>query len=190
MRELYYCRHGITDDLENGIRNRPEASLTDEGFRQAHGVAELLIGREIRPDLIVSSALLRAVQTARIISDTYGGIDIIPSPLLNERHAGSAIGMKNKDIKIMFLEGFDSVPGAEKTIDLQARAVRAADWIANFEEETILAVGHGVSGRAMARHYNGRPYTDEFDRVARQATNLANGAVMRLYPSPVEILQP
>ncbi|HSW74339.1 MAG TPA: hypothetical protein VLG16_00555 [Candidatus Saccharimonadales bacterium] len=62
--------------------------------------------------------------------------------------------------------------------------------IANFEEETILAVGHGVFGRAMARHYNEQPYTEEFDRAARQATNLANGEVMQLYPSPVEILQP
>jgi len=28
MRELYYCRHGITDDLENGIRWRSYAAVS------------------------------------------------------------------------------------------------------------------------------------------------------------------
>lgn len=57
-------------------------------------------------------------------------------------------------------------------------------------EDRILVVGHGVSGRAMARHYDERPYTEEFDRIARQATNLASGEIMQLYPPPVERIQP
>ncbi|HEX8763336.1 MAG TPA: histidine phosphatase family protein, partial [Candidatus Saccharimonadales bacterium] len=160
MKEIYYCRHGITDDLENGIRNRPEASLTAEGFAQAQTAAELLIEKGISPDVIASSALCRALQTAQKISLLLGGIRIATSPILNERHAGSAIGMKNKDIKMLFPGGFDTVPGAEKTADLQLRSARAAEWLATFEEDTILVVGHGVSGRAMARHYDGRPYTE------------------------------
>lgn len=190
MRKLYYCRHGITDDLENGIRNRPTASLTGEGVRQAQAVVELLISKGVMPQIIASSELLRAVQTAREISTVLGGLKIVTSPLLNERNAGSAIGMKNKDIKRLFPGGFDTVPGAEKVVDLQARAAETADWLADFDEDIVLAVGHGVSGRAMARHYDGRPYTEEFDRIGRQPTNLANGEVMQLYPSPFKILQP
>lgn len=190
MRELYYCRHGITDDLENGIRNRPEASLTAEGIAQAQAAAELLIEKDIRPDVIASSALRRALQTAEEISLLLGGLKIVTSPILNERYAGSAIGMKNKDIKRLFPDGFDAVPGAEKTVYLQLRSAQAAGWLTTFEEDTVLVVGHGVSGRAMARHYDGRPYTEEFDRIARQATNLANGEVMQLHPPPVKIIQP
>ena len=190
MRELYYCRHGITDDLESGIRNRSDAILTTEGIKQARATAKLLIEKDIRPDIIASSALRRALQTAEEISLILGGLKIVTSPLLNERYAGSAIGMKNKDIKRLFPGGFDTVHGAEKTADLQLRSVQAAEWLATFGEDTVLVVGHGVSGRAMARHYAGRPYTEEFDRAARQATNLANGEVMRLYPPPVEIIQP
>jgi len=188
MKRVYYCRHGLTDDLERGIRNRPEASLTTEGRAQARDAARLLIAHNIRPQIIACSGLLRATQTAQEISTILGGLEIIQSSLLNERFAGMAIGMQNADIKLQFPNGFDTVPGAEKTEDLQKRAAAAAEWLSSFSEDTVLVVGHGVAGRAMARHYAGRPYTEEFDREARRATNLGNGEVMRLSPGPVEVL--
>lgn len=188
MNELYYCRHGLTNDLEAGIRNRPEAFLTPEGVSQARFSAELLVSRNITPELIVCSGLLRARQTAEEIA---GIIDapIIQSNLLNERYCGVAVGMKNADIKMQFPDGFDTVPGAELAVDLQARAAEAASWISQFHEETILIVSHGVFGRAMGRHYENRPYTEEFDRIVRAKYNLKNGQVMQLSPGPVETLE-
>lgn len=185
MNKLYYCRHGITDDLENGVRNRPHAQLTREGKQQAHRVAIALKKLDIVPDVIATSTLLRAQQTANIIASSSSDIPVVESELLNERWCGIAVGMKNSEIKRQYPEGFDTVPEAEKIADLQDRMASAALWLAGLEEETILVVGHGVSGRAIARYYAERPHSEEYDRQARQWANLDNGQIMRLVPSPV-----
>lgn len=190
MESLYYCRHGITDDLENGIRNRPTAELTLMGRLQAEQAADQLGSRGIRPDLIVCSGLLRARQSAGIIAETigYDPDAVVSNELLNERHGGIAIGMKNRDIKQLYPGGFDDIPGAEKTVDLQDRAAVLAEALSSYDEDTVLAVGHGVVGRAVYRHFAGIPYTDEYDRTSRKTYDLQNGQIMRLEPGPAELL--
>jgi len=192
MREIYYSRHGITEDLENGIRNRPDTELTETGREEVRATGRQLLARFIVPKIIVCSGLVRAKQSALEIADVIGfnPDDIIEENLFNERECGEAVGMKNKEIKRLYpgADGFDRVPGAELTEELQARAAAMAAYLEQFEVDTVLAVGHGVTGRAIARHYNGRPYTEEFDRPTRDKVNLKNGQIMRLSPGPVELL--
>jgi len=189
MREIYYSRHGITVDLENGIRNRPDTELTPAGREEARATGRQLLARFIVPKIIVCSGLVRARQSAEEIADVIGfdPAAIIEEDLFNERECGIAVGMRNKEIKRVYPGGFDDVPGAESTEALQARAAAMAAYLEAFEEDTVLAVGHGVTGRAIARHYNGRPYTEEFDRPTRDKVNLKNGQIMRLSPGPVEL---
>lgn len=189
MPEIYFCRHGITEDLEHGIRNRPDTVLTPTGEREAITAGEQLGRLAIRPDIIFCSSLLRAQQSARLIAKTihYSPSDIKVTGLLDERGCGIAVGMKNAAIKDQYPDGFDTVPGAELTIDLQSRAAEAAALFEQCDGDVVLAVGHGVFGRAIARHYAGRPYTDEYDRAVRREYNLANGQIMRLLPTPVTL---
>src|SRR6266536_1070104 len=147
--ELYFLRHGLTNDLHNGRRNRPRTSLVPAGYREMHRAAAWLRWHGIRPDLVVCSQLHRAYQSAAEVADRIGYPlgRIRPTPLLNERYCGSAIGMLNADIKRQYPGGFDDVPGAEKTLSLQSRVGDGARWLMSLPYDTVLAVGHGVYGR-------------------------------------------
>ncbi|MEB3356001.1 MAG: phosphohistidine phosphatase SixA [Synechococcales bacterium] len=68
MPTLYLIRHGIA--AERGTYpNDGDRPLTDEGQRKTRQVAKRLQELELRFDLILSSPLLRARQTAEILQD-------------------------------------------------------------------------------------------------------------------------
>ena len=66
--ELYFLRHGEADwpDWNKSDDERP---LTKSGKREMHDVARFLDRLKVRPDLIVTSPLPRASQTAEIAAD-------------------------------------------------------------------------------------------------------------------------
>ncbi len=66
---LYLIRHGLAGqhgDYENDAK-RP---LTDEGKHKTHQVAKRLADLDLKFDLILTSPLVRAKQTAEILKDT------------------------------------------------------------------------------------------------------------------------
>jgi phosphohistidine phosphatase len=66
--ELYFLRHGEADwpDWKKSDDERP---LTKRGKREMRDVAKFLDRLKVRPDLIVTSPLPRAAQTAEIAAD-------------------------------------------------------------------------------------------------------------------------
>jgi phosphohistidine phosphatase len=66
--ELYLIRHGIAAERETAV-NDEERSLTDEGRKKTTKVAKQLRDRDLRFDLILTSPLIRARQTAAIFKD-------------------------------------------------------------------------------------------------------------------------
>ncbi len=68
---LYFLRHGAADwpDWDKPDDERP---LTEEGRRELHQVAEFLARLKTRPDLILTSPLPRAAQTAEIAAEHLG----------------------------------------------------------------------------------------------------------------------
>lgn len=70
---LYLMRHGIAEDLgAGGVTRDRDRRLTPKGARRVHGVAEGLRELEIEPELILSSPLVRARETARIVAEVLG----------------------------------------------------------------------------------------------------------------------
>lgn len=67
--KLFFLRHGAAADRETWTGDDFERPLTDDGrkrmAREAKGMAEL----EIEPDVILTSPLLRAKQTAEIVAE-------------------------------------------------------------------------------------------------------------------------
>jgi phosphohistidine phosphatase len=65
---LYFLRHGEADwpDWKKSDDERP---LTDFGKKEMHDVAKFLDRLKVRPDLIVTSPLPRASQTAKIAAE-------------------------------------------------------------------------------------------------------------------------
>lgn len=66
MLELYLIRHGIAADPEN-YTNDAERPLTDEGKQKTKKVAKRLSDLKLQFDVILTSPLLRARQTAEIL---------------------------------------------------------------------------------------------------------------------------
>ncbi|MDX2243742.1 MAG: phosphohistidine phosphatase SixA [Leptolyngbyaceae cyanobacterium bins.302] len=67
--ELYLIRHGLAGE-HGSYANDDERPLTEEGKKKTKQVAKRLADLELQFDLILTSPLVRAYQTAEILMDT------------------------------------------------------------------------------------------------------------------------
>jgi phosphohistidine phosphatase len=76
---LYVMRHGIAEDAQPGQGDEARA-LTEEGLRKTRAAAAGLRQLGVAPQLILTSPLRRAVQTAEIVADVLdsGKPEIFP----------------------------------------------------------------------------------------------------------------
>lgn len=80
--KLLIIRHAIA--VERGSSNMPDRDrpLTENGIRRFRQVARALAKICPRPDLLLSSPLLRAATTADIAAEAWGGIAATHEPVL------------------------------------------------------------------------------------------------------------
>jgi phosphohistidine phosphatase len=69
---LYLLRHAHAGDPERWTRDDALRPLSEKGHRQAERVGHLLVSTEDRPDLIVTSPLVRAAETAAVVGAALG----------------------------------------------------------------------------------------------------------------------
>lgn len=70
--KLYLVRHGVAvDRLDSGIKSDAERTLTHEGQEEVELVARGLKKSGVKLDLLVSSPLVRANQTADIFAEIF-----------------------------------------------------------------------------------------------------------------------
>ena len=74
--EIYLLRHGIAEDGKPGLDDADRA-LTAEGRRKLRQVLRVAADADLRPDLIFSSSLKRALQTSEIAKEALGYKDRI-----------------------------------------------------------------------------------------------------------------
>lgn len=67
MKTIYLIRHGKSS-WENMSFQDYERPLLEKGIRRTKKVAGYLLEKKVRPDLIVSSHAVRAIETAKIIA--------------------------------------------------------------------------------------------------------------------------
>lgn len=146
---LIIVRHGETDRNRLGLdTGHAVIPLNAVGRCQASQVAERLATEKI--DVIYSSDLLRAKETANIIAARHPQAKFILTPDLRERNFGEFTGHKiseREEIEKTAAEGFRNwrPQGGESIRDLKERAGR---WYANLRacdaDKAILVVGHGL----------------------------------------------
>ncbi len=144
---------------------RSEAPLTGLGRRQAEAEGKKAKELGLKFDLIISSPLTRARQTAKIIAKQVGypDNDIIYNDRFVERAVGILEGTPYDDFfKNHRYEEMDKVEGAETNEELQQRAKQAHDYLLGLPHEKILVVSHGAFGRALRRVINSLPHTHEY----------------------------
>lgn len=84
--KLFFLRHGIAEDAHGTLTDYDRA-LTEEGRAQLGTIAQALLRLNVKPDLILSSPLVRAYQTAEIVAPVLGSTVMVA----NELQAGCSL---------------------------------------------------------------------------------------------------
>lgn len=98
---LILLRHGQSEwNEKNLFTGWVDVRLTDLGKREAARAGELLAAEGLHPDILFTSVLSRAIQTANIALDTADRlwIPVHRTWRLNERHYGDLQGKDKADI--------------------------------------------------------------------------------------------
>ncbi len=129
---IYVVRHGATklnnqtDLSEDRIRGWANVPLSSEGIAEAHKAAADLLGMDV--DVVISSDLRRAADTAEIIGQTIH-VPVQLTPLLRPWNLGDLQGQSTKHA-LPIIEKFvlnapdQSVPGGESFHQFTRRASR------------------------------------------------------------------
>ena len=130
-RSFICLRHGATDWNRQGLfQGRTDNPLNDDGIAQAHAAAEKL--RAIALRHVVSSPLLRAVQTAEIIANIASRSVVLDHGLI-ELDFGSFEGQPVRELMKRHVVG-DAVAGVELLIVSEAIMLRILGGRARAEQ--------------------------------------------------------
>jgi uncharacterized phosphatase len=185
MKHLYFVRHGeslinVGEVFASSMNSRENLGLTELGKQQALAAGKKAAGEGFTCDLIISSPLLRARETAEIIAREiqYPVQKIQISELFIEIQFGELEGTNwyeywgsGKSYKDLH-----NYKGAETLEMLQERAEKALAYMRSLPQENILIASHSAFGRAFKRAIASLPYTDEFI----SNTSLPYGEIFKL----------
>jgi broad specificity phosphatase PhoE len=159
--ELLLVRHGETDwNRERRFQGHADPPLNETGREQAQALAAELAGEGI--DLVYTSDLARAVETAEIVAARLGA-DVHSMRDLREIDVGEWQGLTWQQIEERYPEGAHSWrerghgwESGETYEQLGDRVVAALRRIASdHPEERVLVVGHGGTIRATRAFIEG-----------------------------------
>jgi 2,3-bisphosphoglycerate-dependent phosphoglycerate mutase len=169
MHLITLLRHGESEgNTSRLLQGQSDYPLTDNGLEQAKKLARFWKSAQMRYDLIISSPLIRASQTAEILSELLKS-PIEYEPAWMERHFGRLQGSALDEIEqekppVDFFHPYDPIGGSgESQLELYFRAGMALQKIIRMPEGSYLVVSHGgilnkalyfVMGITPQGHYN------------------------------------
>lgn len=136
-------RHGQTDwNIDLRLQGTADIPMNQFGIDQVQKAASEIARHEW--DLIISSPLGRAKQSAAIIAAQLGVAEVTEIPLLLERAFGIGEGMLYDEWSAKFAH-LDEIPGAESAQQVTLRAQQLLEHVqSEFAGRRILAVSHGA----------------------------------------------
>jgi broad specificity phosphatase PhoE len=163
MTELILIRHGETDwNVEGRYQGQADPPLNREGLDQARLLAKEL--RDVHLDVLYTSPLRRALQTAQILADSLK-VPLHLEPRLMEIHQGDWQGRLRAEISALYPELFRrwetepwqvTPPGGEHLSHVQARVDRAVgDMLARYRGKRIGVVAHRIPIALIKVRYQG-----------------------------------
>jgi broad specificity phosphatase PhoE len=156
-------RHGQTDwNVDMRLQGVSDIPLNEFGREQANTAAEVL--KSGTWEMIVSSPLSRALETANIVASKLGfeNVDVLPE--LIERSFGVAEGLSYDDWKTRYQDG-QNVDQAETIAQLDVRAIALLALLANnFEGQRVLTVSHGALIRRLIHIISNGEFPREGER--------------------------
>ena len=154
LTRLVLIRHGESQVTVDSVVGGPKtcSGLSPQGRRQAEALRERLARTgELPADILLSSTMPRAFETAQIIAPALGGLEIEQVEDLEERRPGECDGMTWEAYREAYRpEGWTfSIyeplsPGGESFVQFQVRAATALHQIArSLAGRTIVVACHG-----------------------------------------------
>src|SRR5690554_996878 len=139
---IAFIRHGQTDwNAEGRMQGSSDIPLNDTGRQQARDAVDVLAGTDW--DVIVSSPLSRARETAQIVADDLGIRLGRSYDLLIERNYGAGEGLTLAEIDARWTDR--QYPGLEPLDSVVARGTGALQQIADeYPGKNVVIVCHGT----------------------------------------------
>ncbi|SDH32475.1 bifunctional RNase H/acid phosphatase [Nonomuraea jiangxiensis] len=157
---LLLLRHGETElSLERRFSGRGDAELTANGLAQASAAAERLSREPYRLDVIVTSPLKRARQTAEAVAQLTG-LDVEVDEDLRETDFGAWEGHTFTEVQrrwpaelTAWLADPEAAPPGGESFATTAHRVQAAGarLVERHEGKTVLAVSHVTPIKMLLR---------------------------------------
>jgi len=188
MTRFFLVRHGETEwNRLRKIQGISDIPLNDTGRSHAAALGDIL--SKHRFDLIVSSPLSRALETAQIVARKLG----MPAPLviqdLVERNYGEAEGSSGLELDTLYPPGTE-IPGREDRADVTKRVVRTLhDLAIRHPEADILAVAHGAVIRCVVDYAAPGEYSEPITNCSVHSfSHVAGSLELVAFDDPMEVL--
>ena len=187
MTELWLIRHGESESNAAGlVQGQFDVHLSERGREQAKRLARRLALDP--PDLIFSSDLSRALDTARAIAEACH-LEIHPEPRLREIDMGTWVNQRWEDLATLYPDDYALLNvgdpefrrgGGESKVMLQQRMVAIIEEIVAAQGgKRIAIVAHGGAIRAYVAYVLGSPLKGIFTRL-----KMGNTAISKVHLPP------
>lgn len=149
LRWLVLWRHGETDfNAERRMQGQLDSKLTAVGIAQARRTAPIVAA--FRPQLLLSSDLRRASDTAAVLSESIGLVTVTDKRL-RETHLGQWQGLTQDEVDATWPGALTTwrtdpewaPPGGENRIEVAARACAVVTELDAGTAETVVLCAHG-----------------------------------------------
>jgi broad specificity phosphatase PhoE len=166
-------RHGQTDwNINFLLQGVTDIPMNSTGIEQVRAAAKVLNRDDW--DMILTSPLGRARDTAAIIAEELGFEDIQPHDLLIERSFGEAEGMAYEQWKSKF-SNLDEIPGGESKSELVARSqLLLDDFTSSHPGKRILAISHGALIRTVLALSSENQLPRDGERLGNASLNIVS----------------
>lgn len=152
---IYIVRHGQTNwNKEGRYAGRKDIPLNEEGILQAKQLKEKL--RNVKFDVVITSPLKRALQTAQEITDQ----EIIIDERIIERSNGELEGKLKNEIKekIDFNDPNEKKYNIEPITEFKKRIYNFLDEVKEkYKGKNVLIITHAGVGIYIRTYFEGEP---------------------------------
>ena len=150
--QICLVRHGETEWNNLGkLQGREDIPLNMVGINQIKDTVNYL--KDFRWDIIITSPLLRAKESAEIIAKEIINVKIVEDDDFKERDYGKASGMTSEERKLHFPDGIWT--GVESSEQLRNRTVKALlKYINEYKGKNIIIVSHGAAINSILTHFS------------------------------------
>lgn len=162
-------RHGQTNwNIDFRLQGVTDIPLNETGIEQAKVAGSVLAAGVERGDgwdLILSSPLSRARDTAVMVGEAIGLGGVSIEELLLERSFGEAEGLSHEEWKSKYSDT-NHVPGGESLEQLEARSwILLQRLLDHHEGKRVLTVSHGALIRTLLRLVSKGEFPREGERL-------------------------